>query len=125
VQQVLDVVEGESELLGTLDEAHHPHCVGGVGAVPGAGPLRFRQQAAAFVVPQGLGVNLRLGGDLAGSHPISMTRDVRSVQSVHPAAHQPRVLTAAAHPAPELYEATDRGLVTIALCGRRMLASMS
>jgi hypothetical protein len=51
VQQILDVVEGESELLGTLDEAHHPHRVGGIGAVPGAGPLGFGQQATAFVVP--------------------------------------------------------------------------
>ncbi len=61
-----------NQSLGTLDEAHYPHCVGGVRAVPGAGPLRFGQQAAAFVVPQGLGVDLRLGGDLAGSHPTSM-----------------------------------------------------
>ncbi len=72
MQQVLDVVEGESELLGAVDEAHYPHRIEGVGAVPAAGPFRFGQQAAAFVVPQGLGVDLRLGGDLAGSHPTSM-----------------------------------------------------
>jgi hypothetical protein len=47
VQQVLDVIEGESELLGTLDESRHPHRVGRVGAIPelvrsgsGSSPLR-------------------------------------------------------------------------------------
>ena len=63
MQQALDVVEGESELLGTLDEAHYPHRVGAVDAVPRAGPFGFRQQAAAWV-PQGLGVDLCAGGDL-------------------------------------------------------------
>ena len=60
VQQVLDVVEGEPELLSAFDEAHHSHRVGGIGAIPRAGPLGFGQQAAAFVVPQGLGVDPRL-----------------------------------------------------------------
>lgn len=72
VQQVLDVVEGESELFSALDETHHPHRVRGIGAIPRGGPLGFGEQAAAFVVPQGLGVDLGLRGDLACPHPTSM-----------------------------------------------------
>ena len=55
VQQVLDVIEGEAELLGTLDEPHYPHRVGGVGAVPGAGPLGFGQQARGVRSTAGFG----------------------------------------------------------------------
>lgn len=43
MQQILDLVEGESQLLSALDEAHHPHRLGGIGAIPRWGPLWFRQ----------------------------------------------------------------------------------
>ena len=72
VQQLLDVIEGEPELLGALDKPHHPHRVRGVGPIPRPGPRGFGQQTAAFLVPQGLGLDLGLCGDLARPHPTSM-----------------------------------------------------
>jgi len=68
MQQILNVVEGETKLLCTLDEPDHLHRVGGVNPITGAGSLRFSQQAAAFVVAQRLNVDLRFGGNFAASH---------------------------------------------------------
>jgi len=72
VQELLGVVEAESEILGPLDKAHHSHRVDRVSTVTGFGALGFSQQTAAFVVPQGFYVDLRLRGYLARSHLISM-----------------------------------------------------
>jgi hypothetical protein len=41
MQQLLDVAEGESERLGTLDESHQPHRVGAIRAIPGWAPPEF------------------------------------------------------------------------------------
>jgi hypothetical protein len=62
----------EPQLSGTLDEAHHPHRVGGVGPITRTGPFGCRQQPATLVVPQRLGVDLRLRGDLTGSQTTRM-----------------------------------------------------
>src|SRR3981189_641809 len=72
MQQVFDVVESEAELLGALDEPHHSHCVVAVVPITRRSARRLGQQAAAFVITQGLAVDMRLGGDLAGLHTSTM-----------------------------------------------------
>src|SRR5262249_15736767 len=60
------------ELLGALNEPHQSHRVGAIVPIPRARSRRLRQQATALVVPQGLSVDMRLGGNLTGSHSTSM-----------------------------------------------------
>jgi hypothetical protein len=57
LQQLVDLVKGEPELLGTPDEQQQADAGGRVVAVATPGARWFREQAAALVVAQGLAVH--------------------------------------------------------------------
>jgi hypothetical protein len=68
VQQLLDLVEGEAELLGTLDEPQQPHRRIRVVPIAAGGTGRLVQQPAPLVVPQRLAVHTGPAGQLTGAH---------------------------------------------------------
>src|SRR3546814_8167962 len=68
VQQFFDLVQGEAEFLGALDEPQQFDSRGRVVAVATGSPWWRLQQAAALVVAQRLGVHAGALGRLTGSH---------------------------------------------------------
>src|SRR2546425_5056941 len=66
-EQLLDLLQRETELLGVLDEAESRHRVVGVLAVAGRCTLRCRNEAPSLVIADRLDVHVGRGCDLSDS----------------------------------------------------------
>lgn len=65
LQQIGDLIEGEAQTLRCFDHPQHRDRLGRIEAVTTEGSIRLVQQAAAFVVAQGLNIDPGRVGHLA------------------------------------------------------------
>ena len=80
LEQVGDLVEGEAEPLGGLDDPEQGDRVRRVEPVPARAALRLGEQPAALVVAQRLDVHARRVGHLAPAQPPGSARVTRPAQ---------------------------------------------